>query len=115
MKESPIFTRTYDFLRWLIPLTVGFPRHQRFVLAEVLQQTAIRFQEQIIEAARNPEPLSLLGQADTELAKLRLFLRLCYDLRLMSLGQYKHGTERLAEIGRLLGGWQKKMQPCHSS
>ena len=25
MKESPIFTRTYDLLRWLLPLTTKFP------------------------------------------------------------------------------------------
>lgn len=33
MKESPIFTRTYDLVRWLIPVTIKFPRQHRFVLA----------------------------------------------------------------------------------
>jgi hypothetical protein len=40
VKESPIFTRTYDMLRWLLPATVKFPRQQRFVLAEAVQRTA---------------------------------------------------------------------------
>ena len=38
MKESPIFTRTYDLLQWLIPVTVKFPRQQRFVLASAIQK-----------------------------------------------------------------------------
>ena len=43
MKQSPIFTKTYDLLRWLIPQTVKFPRQQRFVLAEAVQRTALTF------------------------------------------------------------------------
>ena len=56
MKESPIFTRTYDLLRWLIPLTVKFPRTHRFVLAARVQETALRFQERLIEAGRASQP-----------------------------------------------------------
>jgi len=58
IKESPIFTRTYDLLRWLLPATVKFPRQQRFVLAEAVQRTALSFHETLIEAAttRSPSP-----------------------------------------------------------
>jgi hypothetical protein len=44
MQESPIFTRTHDLICWLIPLTVKFPRSQRFVVAGRLQQRALDFQ-----------------------------------------------------------------------
>ncbi len=107
MKQSPIFTRTYDLLRWLIPATVKFPRQQRFVLAEALQRTALRFQERLIEAARATDPLPTLHQADTDLTKLRLYLRLCRDLTLISPGQYAHVARMVDEVGRLLGGWLK--------
>lgn len=105
MRESPIFVRTYDLLRWLIPMTVKFPRSQRFVLAEAVQRTALQFQERLIEAARADEPLPLLRQADTDLTKLRFYLRLCRDLELMSIGQYGHAARMVDEVGRLLGGW----------
>ncbi len=109
MKESPIFTRSYDLLRWLIPATVKFPRQQRFVLAANLQQTALRLHELFIEAAYSSQPLPALQQADVMLTKLRFYLRLCRDLELLSLGQYAHGTRMVVEIGRLLGGWQKSL------
>ena len=41
------------------------------------------------------------------LTKLRLYLRLCRDLELLSPGQYAHVTRMVSEVGRLLGGWQK--------
>jgi hypothetical protein len=111
MKESPIFTRTYDLLCWLIPMTIKFPRQQRFVLAEAVQRTALQFQERLIEAARTTDPLPLLRQADTELTKLRFYLRLCRDLKLMNIGQYQHAARMVNEVGRLLGGWIKSSAP----
>ena len=109
MKQSPIFTRTYDLLRWLIPATVKFPRHQRFVLAESLQKDALRFQEQIIRAAYSPQPRPWLEDADATLAVLRTQLRLAHDLALLSRGQYRHAAAMVNEVGKLLGGWLKKV------
>jgi hypothetical protein len=107
MKESPIFVRTYDLLRWLIPATIKFPRQQRFVLAEALQETALRFQEQLIEAGMNSNPHPVLKDADVSLTKLRFYLRLCRDLEYLKIGQYEHVSRMVTEIGRLLGGWMK--------
>lgn len=107
MKESPIFTRTYDLLRWLIPMTVKFPRQHRFVLAKAMQETALQFQERLIEASHVADRLLKLQQADTDLTKLRFYLRLCHDLELMSIGQYEHAARMVNEVGRLLGGWIK--------
>ena len=109
MNESPIFTRTYDLLRWLIPVTVKFPRQQRFVLAEALQKTALDFQERLIEASLSSQPLAILRQADVCLTKLRFYLRLCCDLELLDLGQFEHVSRMVSEIGRLLGGWLKSI------
>lgn len=106
MTQSPIFAKTYDFVAWLIPLTVKFPRQQRFVLANTLQREVLRFQELLIEAVHHP-PLERLTAADAELDKLRTHLRLCRDLQLISFGQYEHAARLMTELGRLLGGWQK--------
>ena len=107
MKESPIFTKSYDMLRWLLPLTLKFPRQQRFVVAEAVQRTALQFHERIIEAVKSGDPMPHLRQADVDLTKLRFYVRLCRDFELISLKQYGHAAGRLAEVGRLLGGWIK--------
>jgi len=33
MKESPIFVKTFDFLKWILGRTEKFPKSQRFFLA----------------------------------------------------------------------------------
>ena len=105
MKQSPIFSKTYDFIAWLIPLTVKFPRQQRFVLASALQREALQFQELLIEAAHLKQPAASLMRADIELDKLRTHMRLCRDLKLVNPGQYEHASRMMVEMGKLLGGW----------
>jgi hypothetical protein len=107
MKESPIFARTYDLLRWLIPHTLQFPRQQRFVLAEAVQQAALQFHEELVEAAYAAEPAPVLQHADVTLTRLRFYLRLCRDLKLLSTGQHEHAARMVSEVGSLLGGWRK--------
>jgi len=111
VKESPIFARTYDLLLWLIPQTLKFPREHRFTMAQRVQDVALDFQERIIEAGLSDDQRQddYLARADVDLTKLRLYLRLCKDLQLLSLGQYEHVSRMLVEIGKLLGGWRKKL------
>ncbi len=109
MKESPAFTRSYELLMWLIPVTVKFPRQQRFVLAAALQKTALELHEKLIEAAKSDIPLPFLRQADVSLTKLRFYLRLCRDLELLKIGQYEHVGRMADQVGNLLGGWMKSV------
>jgi four helix bundle protein len=111
--EMVIFTRTYDFLTWLLPLTMSFPRSQRFVVTNRLQTAALNFQEQIIEAnaQRGVKRVEKLHAADSELIKIRLYLRLCEKWQWINQGQYRHASQMVAEIGRLLGGWLKTVTP----
>lgn len=109
MKQSPIFSKTYDFVAWVIPLTVRFPRQQRFVMAAALQREALRFQELLIEAGHQAQPGGVLSAADAELDKIRTHMRLCLDMGLIQPGQYEHAARMLVELGKLLGGWKKSI------
>lgn len=107
--QSPLFVKTYDFLLWLIPLTLKFPRSQRFLLAERLSGMALDFYDLILEAVLEPEMQSeRLDRADRLLTKIRLYVRLSCDLKCISLGQLEHAARLMDEIGRLIGGWKRK-------
>lgn len=108
MKESPLFAKSYDFIRWLIPQTVKFPREQRFVVAERLQATAMDFMECLYQATDKPRQAESLRQADVKLKQLRFYLRLSYDLELLGIRRYEHASRLLEELGRLLGAWLRQ-------
>jgi hypothetical protein len=105
-----IFTRTYDFISWLIPRTLSFPRSQRFVVTRRLQDAALDFQEYLIDAnrSRGRARLDKLRLADAALDKVRLYLRLAVRWEWLSEGQYQHASQLVKEIGELLGGWIKQ-------
>ncbi len=108
MKESPIFSKTYDLALWLLPQVTKFPRAHRFGLGERVIRQVLDFQEALLKAGLSKQKrASLLDEADIQLALLRQNLRLCKDLELIKMNQYEHVSNMLTEIGRLLGGWKK--------
>lgn len=109
MKQSPIFVKTYDLMAWLIPRTLAFPKSQRGVLARQIQARTFELYELFVDAGMSDNPLPLLRQADATLTKLRAYLRLSKELKLISIGQYDHAARMVAEVGRLLGGWLKSV------
>lgn len=115
MPESPLFVKTYDLLKWLIPQTTKFPREHRFVLAKRVQESAFAFYDVIVRAGLSGESeqkLALLKEADVALHTLRLNVRLSNDLALLKESSYAHAARQLAEIGKLLGGWRKTIKPA---
>lgn len=107
--QSPLFVKSYDFILWLIPLTLKFPKSQRFLLAECVGTLALDFYDLILSATMEPaQQQRRLDEADRMLTKLRLYVRLSFDLHCISIGQYEHAAGRMDEIGRLLGGWKRK-------
>ncbi len=108
-KEMPIFTRTFDFLSWLLPATNHFPRAHRHTLTRRLLDAAFDLRERLEEAnqRKGKERLQCLSLADEALAHIRVYLRLAMRWSWLSDGQYEHVSKMVVEIGRLLGGWRK--------
>jgi hypothetical protein len=113
MKQSPIFLKHYDLMAWLIPCTLAFPKSQRGVLARQLQSELFRIQEWLVEAGTSDNPRLALAEVDKGLIRLRAYLRLCHDLKLLSVGQYAHVSKIAVEEGKLLGGWFKSLKEKH--
>lgn len=110
--EMPLFSKTFDFLAWLTPATNHFPRIHRHTVTQRLLDAALDFQECILEAnsLRGANRLARLESADGHLSKVRLYLRLAHHWRWLNPGQYEHASRLVAELGRLLGGWQRITQ-----
>jgi hypothetical protein len=113
--ESPIFVKTYDLLLWLAGRVSQFPKQHRFRLAKRIEDAAFDFHERLLQAARSSSSrttMRLLLEADVELDKLRYYVRMAADpqLKLLTSRQYEHASRLIAEVGKLLGGWIKKVK-----
>jgi catechol-2,3-dioxygenase len=92
---------------------MSFPRSQRFILTKRLQDSLLDFYEAIIGAAMssNRSRRAQLQAADVDLVKVRKYLRLARDMEWLSPRQYEFAAAQVTEIGSLLGGWMKKVNP----
>jgi hypothetical protein len=99
--------KCYQFLLWLIPAVEKFPKSQKFLLGDRIQNLALDVQESLIEATYSKNPAPHLAQANLHLEKLRYLFRLSHDLRHLDLRRYEFAARAVDEIGKLVGGWMK--------
>jgi len=98
-KQSPIFVKTFDILKWLIKTTEKFPKSQRFFIAKRINDAIFDFYEILVEAAvkKDCNLRELLKDADAKLIKLRHYVRLAMELGYLSFKQYEYVAWRLDE------------------
>ena len=59
--------------------------------------------ERLLEAAYSREKKVPLKAANLQLEVLRHLWRLAYELRVIPMRQFRHGVERMDDLGRQLG------------
>lgn len=111
LKDLLVFGKAYELLKWCHLAAARFPKAEKFVLAQRLGNAALDFLEAVIEANESVDKAAPLGRAVLALEKLRIWLRLAFELRYIALRQYEQGCKLGDESGRLLGGWNKRFAP----
>jgi len=110
MDELTIYQKVYDLILYALPIINRFPKSQRFVLGQQIQNGMIDISAMIVQANKVKNKLQKLYEIDVELEKLRLLIRLAKDLKFMPIHKYELHCQRMNEVGRLLGGWIKSSQ-----
>jgi len=106
-KNLAIFEKTYEFVLWIYPRVNKFPKSQRFVLGQRIENITLEMLEGSIEANQKRNKISYLKKMSMKLDVLRVLIRLSKDFKFISLRQYEHASKMLNEIGKMLGGWIK--------
>ena len=103
-----IVQKAYDFSKWLLLHTGKFPKSYRFSIAVRIENAVLEFTELVALANVRHEKLPFLEQADEALTRLRILVRLSFDMKFISLNSYEFGSLQIVELGKMLGGWIKK-------
>jgi len=103
----PIFEKTYELILWLYPTVNKFPKSQRFILGQHIENTILEILEEVIETNQKRNKAPFLKKISVKLDKLRILIRLSKDLKFISIRQYGFAAKKINEIGKMLGGWIK--------
>lgn len=111
MNTDSILVKVFDYWKILLPILSKFPRQYKFNLGERMQNLVSDLLEMLVEAYYRPkeQKKELLASANIKIEILRQYIRLAYELGLYSSKVYERLAASLNEIGRMTGGWLKKL------
>jgi len=106
-----VLTKTYDLIRYMMPVLQKYPKDQKFLLGDRIQTMLLDVLEQLIEAyyTAKTEKQPALKNANLKLEKLRYLIRLSFDMKYINFKRYNFISEALDEIGRNAGAWLKSL------
>jgi four helix bundle protein len=107
MDKLVLYQKMYDLILYSFPIINRFPKSQKFVLGQQIQNCMLGISALIVHANKLKNKRMKLYEIDIELEKLRLLIRLSRDLGFMNTGKYGNHVQKIEEIGRLLGGMIK--------
>jgi len=113
MEELPIIQKTYDLIKWYIPILNRLPKAHKFTLADRMINRLYDILEDLTIARYAKEKLERLKSVNTQLDILRSQTRLLLDFQLVAIRRYEYAIKLINEIGIELGGWIK--QQCRSA
>lgn len=114
--ELPIIQKTYDLIKWFIPILDRLPRNHRFTLGNRIIEELYNLLDNLITARYSRSgKLAILQPLNTRLQVLRYQCRLLIDLKLISLKRYEYVHRLINDIGVDLGGWIKQQKPSEAS
>lgn len=110
IEKLKLFQKLYDFTLWLMPHTEKFPKIQRFALATDINKSALGLLTDTVDLYYSTNRVVIIRKMNNNLDKLRIMIRLSSDFKYISVRQYEYASEKLVEIGKILGGFNKRAQ-----
>jgi len=108
----PIINLTYEIYKMTVEITGHLEKQWRYGLGASLEQSILDLLKELIMAKNAPKPLksSFLISASGHLEISTLKFRLLLELKLANETKIFQVQAKLAEVGRMLGGWSKSLR-----
>lgn len=107
MQALTIEEKTREMMIYGYQALKQFPKNETHVLGAEIRKTMLQLQRLIITAFKRYHKKTTLTDLDIELSMLKRHVRLAKDLHYINVKKYKLWSEKLVEIGKMLGGWIK--------
>lgn len=115
MPELSIIQKTYDLIKWYIPILNRLPKQHKFHLGDRTIDTLYSILEGLIEAKYSKQKQIKLEFLNISLDILRYQTRLLFDFAQLSTERYEYVSKLITEIGCELGGWLKQLTNTHEA
>lgn len=102
-----IFQKSFDLMVRIYQETHNFPREYKYGLGQKIKDVCSELLDWIIIANSEKEKRPYLQKVNQQVDRLRIYVRLCRFLNIISKRKYEVLSKFIDEIGRMAGGWLK--------
>ncbi len=110
MTELPIIEKTFDLIKWYIPVLNRLPKNHKYMLGDRITVNLYDLLDGLILARYASNKSAILDGLNTKVDLLRYQSRLLLEFGCIYSERYIYASQLLTEIGQELGGWAKQQR-----
>ncbi len=105
-EHLPVYRDVYKLIRIIFEFTQKFPREYKYTLGQDMKHDSLRLVRSIYRANRSVSKKEWLEDFLDEFEILKLEIRLCVDLHLLSFRKQSEISPLLESIGKQVTAWK---------
>ncbi len=103
----PIYYETYKLVLEVYKTTLKFPREYKFCLGQDMNRDVLQLFRLIFQANHQQDRVFYLDSFLSALEMIRVEIRLCAELKILSLKRFVFLCEMMERIGKQAAAWRK--------
>lgn len=112
--ELPVYKDVYTLIHLLYRYTKDFPREYKYSIGQDMKRDALQLVRGIYRVNKAIDKANHFYGLLDDFELIKFQIRLCSDLKLLTIPQQAELTELNAQIGKQLTAWSKKYKPPES-
>lgn len=104
--ELKLIPKAEQYIQYMLEVLLKLPRVEKFSIGTEYKSSMYKMINNILYLNKNPitERLYIINQVDSELNCQRIYLRIMYKNRWIDDKKFQISINRIAEIGKIVGG-----------
>jgi len=104
--DLPVYKDTYQLVKQVFEITKEFPKEYKYSLGQDMKRDALQLVRSIYRANKAEKKKEYLEQFLDDFELLKLEIRLCVDMRILSIRRQAEFSKLIESIGKQITGWR---------
>ena len=105
-----LLQKVQDMMKYSYPVLQQFPKVEKFSLANDIRHCMNMILEYTITEEKKYTKATTLERLDIENEKLKIYIRVSYEMKYIDKHRYGVWSEKVVEIGKMIGGLIKSVR-----
>ena len=108
-EDFKVLQKVQDLMEYSYPILTQFPKDERFSFAQDIRHCMNTLLELTITEDKRYIKKTTIENMDIENEKLKIYIRVAFNLRYIDKHRYSVWEAKVVEIGRMIGGLLKSV------